>query len=1012
MTIEAELFDGTVLEFPDGTDPAVIQGKVKELTAQKRGAAPPATPAAVAPVDPGPQLVKDPSGQAVVATPGRADDMSTWGQTPEPDAGMLDTIMGYGQPVLDGAGYLAQEATRGVTNMAGAAVDLVNQTPRLINLLPGEQGVRSLTDETNRLITGEYPEQPIAPIGGGQNMYDIASTPRDIVQEIMGAEVGDQTTDNPYLRIAGRMANEVGAALIPAGGALLAARKMGVDGARAMGGPIGNIVESAAVNPATFATKELAVSGGAGAGAGAAREMVSDGDPNTVTPKEAIADFFGALAGGVATQGTMMAGGALRDMFGAVTGKGGSDLVKTVVADTIAREGGAPELRPGVVDSSGLAAALSNARRVGDTVPGFVESTGDALKNPGIQSLEYGRQSGPNAGLYNQRRSSNMEAVDTAINDLAPDATPGAFREPLSMRRDAALEESTAAATAANDAFEAAAQKLQASMSGEARGQTIRGALDEALGAARAVEREAWSAVQGEADPAPLAQAFDEVTNGLTMAERRAVSALGEAVGTPGTLAGEGNMDLAEVTSLRSELLTGVRQAEANGDSNQARILGKYISALDGYMDGIPRLAEPLKAAREVSFDLNERFTRRGTPTADVLASRPSGGPVLPDSGVAGRFIQPDEGQASNIDRILREGGSNADVKAALADEIKAGAQPFLQKPDQLDAYLKQYGTVFERFPDLKAELGNAAALRRSADEAASAKAATEATLGGPGKPGSSPVAKYLQYGDERAVDAMSGVVNAKDPKKAIDELMTFAGNDAQTVEGARSAFWKLMERDTKSSGATTKTASGNQPWRPASLYNFLTDPKKAAVAERLYADNPDHLENLKAIATELRGVDMRTSAKAPNTSGTPQSLQGSAVLPSTETLASRSFAIQRGQVGLAYTAVSLASVMAKRAQMIGRGREFQNLLDKALLDPEVAQFLMTKYNPADAAAMARTAKSYLGVRSAWVDEVMEGSDTGEEEDTVDTIMRGDERFVSRDRYGRPLPEPEFGGKP
>ncbi len=930
------------------------------------------------------------------------------------DAGLLDTIMGYGQPVLDGAGYLAQETTRGVTNMLGTAVDLVNQTPRLLNLLPGDQGFRSMTDETYRLITGEYPEKPIAPIGGGQNLYDIATEPRDLIQQIMGAEVGDQTTDNPYLRVAGRAANEIGALLIPAGGAILAARKMGVDGARAMGGPVGDIIESAAVKPLNFVAKESAVSGGAGAGAGAAREMVSDGDPNTVTPGEAIADLFGALTGGIATQGTLLAGGALRDLFGAITGKGGSDLVKTVVADTIAREGGAEELRPGVIDTSGMAAAITNSRRVGDVVPGFVESTGDVLKNPGIQSLEYGRQSGPNAGLYNRRRSQNAEAVDAAISALAPDATPGAFREPLSMRRDAALEESNAAATAANDAFEAAAQKLQASMSGEARGQTIRGALDEALGAARAVEREAWSAVQGEADPAPLAQAFDEITNGLTLAERRAVFDLGEAIGTPGALAPEAAggpvpssvldefgkpimkdapavssmTDLAEITSLRSELLTGVRQAEANGDPNQARILGKYISALDGYLDGIPRLAEPLKAAREVSFDLNERFTRRGTPTADVLASRPSGGPVLPDSSVARRFVQPDEGQASNIDRILREGGSNADVKAALADEIKAGAQPFLQKPDQLDAYLKQYGTVFERFPDLKSELGNAAALRRSADAAASAKAATEATLGSLGKPGSSPVAKYLQYGDERAVDAMSGVVNAKDPRKAIDELMTFAGDDPQTVEGARSAFWKLMERDSKSSGATTMTASGDQSWRPASLYNFLTDPKKAAVAERLYADNPEQLDKLKAIATELRGVDLRISAKAPNTSGMPQALQGSAVLPSTETLASRSFAIQRGQVGVPYTGISVVAVMAKRAQMIGRGREFQNVLDKAIQNPDFAAFLMKKYNPANAAAMARAAKSYLGTRAAWVDEVMGGSDTGDEEDTVDTIMR------------------------
>lgn len=982
------------------TDAPVVAPKAQGKWAEAPvvGAAPEAPPGPPMSV-----VETDAAGNALgPAVANRADPV---GAAPAPtapqDDGLIESIMG-------GAGYLAQETARGFTNMLGAPVDLVNASPMLLNILPGVSGVRPMTDEATRLIDGQYPEQTVAPALGGANLYDAVTNPRDLLQYIFDGEVsGDATTDNPYLRIAGRAANEIGAAMIPAGGALVAAGKMGLQGARNMGGPIGDIVESAAVNPNRFATKELAVSGGAGAGAGAAREVASDGDQSTITPGEAAADILGALVGGVATQGTMIAGGAARDMVGAITGRGGSDMVKTVVANEIGTAAGAPEIRPGVTDTSGLATLLSGAKRVGDTIPGFVESTGDVLKNPGVQALEYGRQSGPNAGLYNQRRSQNVEAVDTAIEDLAPDATPGAFREPMAANRDAALAESGAAASAAQEAFETAAQKLQTSMSGEARGQTIRGALDEALGAARAVEREAWSAVSGEVDPAPLAAAFEDVTNGLTMAERRAVADLGESIASPGVLAGEGNPDLAEITSLRSELLSGVRQATANGDANKARIIEKYIQSIDTYMDGIPRLAEPLKAAREVSFDLNERFTRRGTPTADALASRPTGGPVLPDSSVAGRFIQPDEGQASNIDRILREGGSNADVQAALADEIKAGAQPFLNKPDQLEAYVKQYGTVFEKFPDLKAELGTAAALRRNADAALTAKSEAEARLGAPGKPGSSAVAKYLQYGDERAVDAMAGVVNAKDPKAAIDELMSFAGTDPQTIEGARSAFWQLMRRDAKSSGATTKTAAGDQPWRPASLYNFLSDPKRAAVAERLYADNPEHLENLRGIAEELRGVDLRTSAKAPNTSGTPQSLQGNAILPSTETLASRSFAIQRGQVGIAYTGVSLASVMAKRAQMIGRGKEYQTLLDKALLDPKAAEFLMKEYNPANAAAMARTAKSFLGVRSAWVDEALIGSDTGEDDEEMqNTIMDG----FGRDAYGRPLPAPEVGG--
>ena len=38
MAIEAELFDGTILEFPDGTDPAVIQQTAKRLTAERQAA--------------------------------------------------------------------------------------------------------------------------------------------------------------------------------------------------------------------------------------------------------------------------------------------------------------------------------------------------------------------------------------------------------------------------------------------------------------------------------------------------------------------------------------------------------------------------------------------------------------------------------------------------------------------------------------------------------------------------------------------------------------------------------------------------------------------------------------------------------------------------------------------------------------------------------------------------------------------------------------------------------------
>jgi hypothetical protein len=41
MAIKAELFDGTILEFPDGTDPSVIQNTAKRLTQERQAAAEP-----------------------------------------------------------------------------------------------------------------------------------------------------------------------------------------------------------------------------------------------------------------------------------------------------------------------------------------------------------------------------------------------------------------------------------------------------------------------------------------------------------------------------------------------------------------------------------------------------------------------------------------------------------------------------------------------------------------------------------------------------------------------------------------------------------------------------------------------------------------------------------------------------------------------------------------------------------------------------------------------------------
>lgn len=924
-------------------------------------------------------------------------------EQPSEDETLLQQILGFGGDVLDTTGYLAQEAARGATNVVGAPVDLINASPMLLNLLPGEQGMTPMSDN---------------PVGGSEHLWDLLTAPRDAVQGVTGSEVGDATPDNMIERIAGRVMEELGAAAVPGAGVLSAAAKYGTKGARAMQESarrgermLGSLLETAASNPSKFVGKEALYATGAGVGAGAARETVSDGDPTTTTGSEALADLLGAIFGAASTGAMDVAQRTGRDVLAAATGRGGTEVVRDAVAGELARSAGAPTVPSGAMDTEALADALNSGSRVAKAVPGFQESTADVLQNPGVASLEYSRQSGDNAGAFVQRRDQNARAVNDAIEAEAPDATPGAFRQTLSTKRDDALLQSETQMYLAQTEFDKAADNLAAVQSGEARGQTIRVALDDALEKAKVVEREAWAGIDGDVDPTGLDAAFNEVKNSLTLAEQEVVSGDGSILAIPGRLNGApadedaaliaqvfgGTAEstepvrLAEVTTLRGSLTDRARAARSAGDHNKARVLDKYVGAIDDFLDqAAPEVVEQMEAARAVTRDLNDRFTRPTTPIAQTL-DRNQGQPRVPDSEVASKFVRPDEGQASNIDALLKETDNAGDVRAALEDQVRAGAQKYLDNPEKLEAYLGQYKAVFDKFPELRDEFGTAAALKRKAKDATASHKQTQSDLGTDTTVGKNAIGRYLKFGDERAVDAMAGVVNAPDPAKAADELIQFTGGEPQAIEGAKAAFWKLVERDAKSSGITTRASGGEQTWRPQSLRNFLNNPKNRAVMERLYANDPEQLARIDEIADALADVDMRVTAKAQNSSGTPQALRGNEVLPSTETVGAYSFAYQRGQVGLPFIGLRLVSTMARKATLKGRSKEFQELLDKALLEPEVAEMLLREHNPANVKAMTRSAKLWLGSRAPAIAELLEG-DEGEpsEDDALLEQIMGD----------------------
>lgn len=905
-----------------------------------------------------------------------------------------------------------QGMARGATMLLGAPVDLINASPMLGNLLPGEQGFKPITEK---------------PIGGSESLWSAVTAPRDAIQAAVGAPVGDMEPENTLERIIERTTEELGASAVPVAGALGVASRTGVQGARAMqttGGPVkraaGSMVESAAVNPAAFARKEAYYATGAGLGAGLGREAVSDGDPNTITRAEAVADLIGSLGGvGAAAGGHYLSQGA-KDTFAALFSpeKFATQAARSEAAGALGTAGGAKAAPSGALDTSALAGQIENGPRISDTVPGWQDLTADVARNPGIASLEYQRQAGPAAGVFNTRRSENQNAANAAVSGMRPDATPGQYSTPARARRDDIAREAEDVFTRMEDELDTTAGRLRPSMPSEARGQTIRGSLEEALEGARRTEREAWSQVQGEVDPAPLAAAFDEVYGGLTQSERRIVDSARAAIDTPNGLVPEQGpdeiisavlgpngqpfrrpapkisemTDLSEVTSLRSEFTSAARVAEAAGDSNKARILRRFVDQIDGFLDQAPEIAGPLADARAVSRDLNDRFTRRPTAIGDTLATTGSGGRAVPDAAVAPRFVQPDTGETVSLDQLLRETKNDDAVRGAIADQILADVERrgLVTKPDQLEAYLGQYSRAFDKFPALRDEYGNAAALKRKVDKAEQGVKDVQRTLFSPGS--GNAVAKYLQYGDERAKDAMKTVIGAKDPSAAADELLSFVGDAPQAVQGARAAFWDALEEKAKSTGVSTRTGGGEQAWRFQSLENFLDDPKTAAVAERLYQDDPQHLANLRQMADTLAGANFGVTGKAQNASGTPQALQRegrlTGSLPSAESLSSRGFAVKRGQVSPQFAAFNILSVMARKINRSTYAQQIERVVDQALLDPAFAASLLREYNPANVAALARTSKGWMAAQVPDLINILEDEQPDEGDDLMEAVGR------------------------
>ena len=935
----------------------------------------PAAPSAPAAVAVPPEFA-GPSGEDLriePARPPRADAVPT----PAAPAATPVADQGWMEYLANSLGITADGLTKGVTNVAGLPVDAINASPMLLNLLPGDQGFGPISDY---------------PIGGSRSLYDALDYASDGIYAglTMGGERPDAPTpQDGFQRVLGRTAEEIGGAAVPMAGLLGAAARTGVQGARELG-PISRMfVEPAAVNPASFVTKEATAATAAGMGAGLANEATGNQDRSNPW-----IDMLGAFGGaGIASTGEAVLRG-MTDLGAAATGstRYANEIVRQRVADTLVDNSSALGAQvdaavPGApINTDPLVDAITRASRAEELVPGFQASTADRAGDAGLAALESARARN-NPGAYRARTDANTAAVEGAMSGMAPQETPGAFREALETQRGAALNDAAAATDAAQTMYNQAIAPLQPTMTAEGRGAYMREALQSASDRTKAALSELWAPINAsrEAVPAaPYADAFGGVDAGLGRAETRRFRPT-EADDFTALMAEGDQVALNEVTGIRSALTDAQREAAASGRSSEARVIGQYVDALDGAMEGtLPdAIRGQYDTARTATRDFNDRFARDNTAVGQTLRRTDGGGYRASDSSVPRRFVQSDQGDLASTDAFFREAGDNPTATGAFRDQVLQDARDrgALDSQGAASDFVRDNSRALDRFPETREGIERAGGARAGLDAAQRSKRETMDRLT---KPGRSAVASYLSYGNERARDAIRSVLKSRDPAATADELLTFAGNEPRAVEGARRAFWDEMDASSRAKNAAAETESGTMPIVPRKMAAFLDDPANAAVAERLYRDNPQHLADVRELAEALRGVGIgQRIGNAVNPSGTALMMRGQSPVTMAE-LGSKFYQMQLGRVSPAYLAAHIAGKIASKSVGAQRAKAFDALLDRALLDPDTARTLLAENNPANRAALARKLNTWRFNEASTVIRMLEDD---EQDETTRAIM-------------------------
>lgn len=949
--VEVEIPDGRILEFPTGTSQDVMRGAIQELLKKE-------APAAPAPVDAA-------TGQALAmpAAPpayydGTVAPSAVSASEPAEDPGFWGWA---GDTATDVAGSAARGLRKGVSNIVGAPVELINASPMLGNLLPGEQGMTPMAEN---------------PVGGAQWIDELMRGGLEGVSEPIVPDYQPQTTAG---RFASRIGEEVGAAAVPMAGAMGKAASLtadaartsvpAIDAARRMNPVARTFVEPMLVNPSRTLSREATYAAAAGTGAQAANEIVTPDGEGTWW-----SDLLGSF-GGMATLGTAKAVGGLgRHVAGAVRGDPAmmEDVAGQIVSSRIIdnssemqaaySQGGRMGVNP-----EQLARRLENPSRAELAFPGYKADIADRAQDPGISVLAYNTNT-VLPGSAAARRNANAEVVDDWFVANAPEGNASELRAALERGAQQRIGAASDEAAGASREFDTALSDITPQRGPVDRGYAIRSGLATRADAEKAAISDMYGQIDGTLpiNAAALRQRMDTLTENLPVNDRLRFRPAEADV--PAQLPDQA--PVSEAMSIRSGLSSDIRSTD---NPQQRRIAGQYLDEVDEYIrSALPEdqraLMDQAKAAR---LDYGRRFEDRGA-VPDIMRETGRGQYSMPNEVIAGRVTSgPTDYQA-----VMREAGSDPAARRAVADQIRDEALQAnaIRSPDALARFVQDRNFALQDFPEVRNALERAGASRQTMEAAQTAAKQVERNLA-PGGP--SAAGQYLKYDDTGTRQAIKTAWNSAQPERAVRELLDVAGDTPATRAAAKAALWEEVKGTGQLSARTETGEDGVTRWSGRKLQQRLSDPRFARTAEILWEDNPEHLSNVRAAADALAGAEGSLRAKAPGSSGTAQALNGKydASLSMTS-IASRMRSVNRGQLSPTIAIVDVASTALRNRAGKVQAKAIDEMLARAINDPEFAAALLRKHNPADEAAMKRAFLGKFGIRLPTAANILAGDDS------------------------------------